>query len=657
MTRPGRAGALVAVVCLAALWGTAAPSVAARSGRLIVTDMTGLVDITAGDGAGDLRLRLLVENDGREPLGDGALIVEVHDAVGARSTLSAALDEGEIPTPRLHRQRVPLPPDGPLRPGDITGFTVTVEGRHRRWAEHAGVYPVRLRLFTEGRPLQELVTAVVAVRGQPSGRLLTTVVWPLTDEPGAGVPEGRLDRILTALEERPDARVLLAPGAHLLEDLGEHAGSAEGTALLDRIEAVATHLPLAPVTSPYADVALPWLMGGGAPLVRLAGTAVAEGRRRTVELSGRAAAGATTLVWDRLTPEALDVLSGAHLLAPYEHLRGPEVAGRRATDLPPLLRTLRSASGRTVTATVADPYVAATLADPDVEHGTSLAAQRTLAETAMIFFQAPHRSGRPLLVLPPPDWAPPAGFAPDLLRGLTDAPWLRLEPPDVAVAAADGLPPAGELTEPGPQPPPELRRRIGRLQARLEALTAAVPADHRSVGPLADQLMRAASGWLQTPRGERIADRLDAVESGLEEQIGSVTIPVAAGITLTSDRGEIPVTVRRQDGAPLRVRVQVESGAGLDWPQGRQIGPVTLRPGSSETVSFPVRALSRGRVPVTVTVTDPSGVIELGRARLAVRSTTIGTPALAAVATVVLVLLGVGIVRNRPRRRHLEAVE
>lgn len=644
----------MAVVCLAALWASAAPSAAAPSGRLLVTDMTGTVDVA---GESDLRLRLLVENDGREPLEDAAVLVEVHDAVGARSTLSAALDQGEIATSRLHRQRVPLPPDGALGPSDITGFTITVAGEIGGWVGHEGVYPVRVGLLAGTEPLEELVTAVVAVRDEPSGRLLTTVVWPLTDEPGAEIAENRLDRILAALEGHPGARVLLAPGAHLLEDLEEHAGGRAGTALLDRVAAVAARLPLAPVASPYADVALPWLVGGGEPLARLAGTAVAEGRRRTAELSGRPATGATALVWDRLTPEALDVLSGAHLLTPYDHLEGPEVGDTRTTDLPPLLRTLRSASGRTVTVTVADPHVAAIVADPDVEHGTTPAVQRALAETAMIFFQAPHRSGRPLLVLPPPDWAPPAGFAPRLLRGLSDAPWLRLEPPDAAVAAADGPPPPAELAEPGPPPPPDLRRRIERLQGRMEALAAAVLAGHPSVGPLDDLLLRAASGWFQTPRGERVADRLDAVESGLEEQIGSVAIPVAAGITLTSDRGEIPVTVRRRDGAPLRVRVQVESGAGLDWPRGRQIGPLALRPGSSETVSFPVRALTRGRVPVTVTVTDPSGVIELGRARLAVRSTTIGTPALATVATVVLVLLGVGIARNRPRRPHLEAVE
>lgn len=661
------------------------------TGRLLVPDMTGVVSPGSGVEAGSADLRLLVANEGPTPLDDLAVRVAVHDAVGSRSALRAALDDGAVVTPRLHTQRAEVRGGDRLASGKVTGFTVTVEGSRAGWLGRGGVYPVRLSLVRGGRTLDELVTAVVSVSRPPPSRLLTTVVWPLTDDPwrlpdgsyppdvGEVVaPDGRLERILGAVEEHPGARVLLAPAVHLLEDLADRADGfrvrdTDGTRRVgpgadaarraarfrDRVAAIAEDLPLAPVASPYADVALPWLVEGGAPLPRLAGTAVAEGRRRLSDLAERPADGPTTLLWDRLTPEALDVLSGTHLLLPYDHLRAPDVVGDPSADVPSPLRTLRSAAGRTVTATVADPFVTATLADPDDDHGVGPAVQRTLAEAAMIFFEAPGRSGRPLVVLPPADWAPPPGFAPAVLEGLLQAPWLRLTTPDAATVGE--APPAGRLAAPEPGPPADLRRRLGRARARLEALAGATPGGGdlagRRRGELADQLMRAASGWLHTRDGTEAERLVAGVEDAVRRAIGSVAIPVAAGITLTSDRGEIPVTVQRTGGGPLRVRLSVRSGAGLDWPEGREVGPVTLRPGSSETVSFAVRAVSRGRVPVTVTVTDPSGRLQLGRARLAVRSTTIGTPALATVATVVLILLGIGVLRNRPRRPRLEVVE
>lgn len=662
------------------------------SGRLLVPDMTGVVSTTSRGEAGAADLRLLVSNDGSTPLDDLAVRMEVHDAVGSRSALRAALDDGAVVTERLHAQRVEVRGGGRLRPGDVTGFTVTIEGQRAGWLRRGGVYPVRLSLVHDDGTLDELVTAVVSVSRPPPSRLLTTVVWPLTDEPwrlpdgsypphvGEVVaPDGRLDRILGAVEQHPEARVLLAPAVHLLEDLGDRADGfrtrrGEGTTqrvgpdaeaarrargFRERVADVAQDLPLAPVASPYADVVLPWLVEGDAPLPRLAGTAVAEGRRRLSDLAGRPADGATTLVWDRLTPGALDVLSGTHLLLPYGHVRGPDVAEDPSADVPPPLRTLRSAAGRTVTATVADPFVTATLTEPPDHHGLGPAVQRTLAATAMIHFEAPGRSGRPLLVLPPADWAPPPGFAPALLRGLREAPWLQLTTPDAATVG--DAPPTARLAAPEPGPPTELRRRLARARARLRTVGAATPGDGELGGrgrrELADQLMRAASGWIHTRDGTE-ADRLVAgVEDAVRRAVGTVAIPVAAGITLTSERGEIPVTVQRTEGGPLRVRLSVRSGVGLDWPEGREAGPVTLRPGSSETVSFAVQAVSRGRVPVTVTVTDPSGRLQLGRARLAVRSTAIGTPALATVATVVLILLVVGVLRNRPRRPRLEVVE
>lgn len=145
-----------------------------------------------------------------------------------------------------------------------------------------------------------------------------------------------------------------------------------------------------------------------------------------------------------------------------------------------------------------------------------------------------------------------------------------------------------------------------------------------------------------------------AVQRTVDEAFGEVSL-AAASVTLTSDTGEVPVTVLRDRGGPLLVSVHVESQGRLRWPEGRTSQILELEEGGSTTLSFPTRAVTTGTFPVTVTITDPSGVQILARESLSVRSTSLSRPALTLMAALVIVLLLIGSLR-RPDHPRLAVV-
>jgi hypothetical protein len=645
----------------------------------------------------DLSLRLLVTNDGDTPLTNLRVVVETYASVGSRSVLREALDRGEVERRLIDVADSDVRDGGVLAPGDVAGRELTVSGSEIGWDGHGGVFPVKVSVLRGSEVLDRATTAVVHLADPPVGTLETVVVWPIDTPPwrgpdgvyAAGVDEpiqagGRLDRLLAALEARPNAAVHLAPAAHLLEDLQDRSDGfpesvpgAGGTEIrdvpaddpaaerasrtLERIRDLVATLPVPPVAGPYADAAVAGLVAAPAPLAQDAATVVSEGRRRIQRVAGRAPDPAAYLATTPLTREALEVVPGEHLLLPWGFIDGPDLASN--PDLPTALRSVTAGSGRRFTATVADPRIEALLVEPDVSHGPLLATQRVVAETAMIFFAAPSMTGRPLLVLPPVDWSPHPRLPAPLLAALVDAPWLDLTTPlEQLGAAASALPRLTFDEEALAGLPATLATELIAAQRQLEAVRSALPRGNadiagRSYGELHDQLLRVPSMWFRGGELDRAAALVRDVRAAVDRAFGTVEVPSSANITLPSDTGSIPVTLQRPTGGPLRVCVEVDSPGRLAWPDGDRNCGVTLTGEGSQTVSFDTRALSRGRSPVTVKVTDPTGTRQLGEATLTVNSTAISTPALIVTGGVVLGLVLWGSVRRRrPPRPKLEVV-
>lgn len=630
----------------------------------------------------DLVVRALVEHTGGVPLDQLRLVVEVQPAATTRGGLRAALDAEDEGAPgSVHEADVR--PDEDLRAGEVTGLEVRIPDDEVAWTDGGGVHPVRISVVRGAEVLDEVRTAVVWLSSVPEAPLLTTALWPLDSPPWRGpgttypadvdtalLPGGRLDALLRSLERFPEAEVLLAPSAHLLEDLRDRAdgfvrtqrtdsGVLESLAVapespaarrandvLQRVRRTVGELPYAPVSRPYADADLAALTAAD-DIRDVTGEIATTGRRRLQQLVERAPDQTSFLLPGATSPEALDLVPAETVLVPYEAVEGPDPAAD--PTLPNPVREVRSASGRPLRLLVGDPYVSDLLGTPRAG-GSVLSSQRVLVETAMAYFEAPGNAGRAFAIHPPETWAPSAELAGQLLEGLGAATWLDLrDPAFVATEVTD----VGRATFSDEAPPTLSQAQVTRLADTLGDLAAASAArtddprlDGRDPGELRDQLLRSTSRWFPAGSGE--ADALVGdVGATIDATLTDVRIASGSLVTLTSDTGTIPVTLQRGAGGPVSVRVEVASQGRLTWPEGRQSEPLLLEEGTTQTVSFDTRALSTGTFSVTVRVTDPSGRLELDRTTLSVRSTAISGVALLSIGIVVVLLLAAGLVRRR----------
>jgi hypothetical protein len=638
----------------------------------------------------DLELRLLVENAGSAAIDSLRVVLELYPAVPDRDALTRAFDGDPEGQPHVHELAVR---DGePLAPGAVAGIGDVFEHDETDLLDD-GVHPLRLTVVRGAELLAQTTTAVVWVGEPVTDPLLTSVVLPFADGPWRTVggayaaeadraiqPGGRLDTLLGTLERRQDVGVVLAPAAELLEDLRDRAdgftalerqpdGSVEAREVepedrearrandtLARVREVVRDLPHPPVTGTYAAADLQALTA--ADLADLAGEAAVEGRRRLQQLLDRAPDAGTHLVGGHLDPAVLDLLPGDQLLLP------PETVEEDGGDGPGAgVRPLRSAAGRALTGIVADRRLTAAMAAAPGPAGPVADAQRLVAETAAAYLEHPSVDARPLLVLPPEGWDPSPELVTRLLDALADAPWIELTTPTGLAASGHRSAQPLTLSDVDVEPlSPALASSLGETSQALTAARGAVTVEapligERSPRDLHDTLLRATSRWYRGA-GEGEADALVRdVRRAVDETFGDVVVASGTRVTLTSDTGQIPVTLQRTRGGPITVRVEVASQGRLVWPDGRRSETLVLSDGVAQTVSFRTRALSTGTFPVTVRVTDPSGEHEIERTTLSVRSTAFSGPALSATGLAVLALLLVGALRRRPRRHRLEVVD
>ena len=633
-----------------------------------------------------LTLRALVENRGENFLDAGRLVVEVYPSATSRDELRDAL-EGELSSEPVLVDD-PAIREGSLEPGELAGIERRYEQEEIPWAEGGGVHPIRIAVIRGTEVLDEVMTAIVWLDDPPTEPINSVLVWPLDEAPwrsvegtyplgaDASIHDGaRLDNLLRVLERHPSAPVVLAPAPHLLEDLRDRADgftviesvdqpAQERRAVtpeasdarrandqLRRLRAAAGDLPYPPVAKTYAGADLSALHATEDRGARdLASDVAAAGRLRMQIELGRAPDGATHLLTDGVLPPVLDLLPGDQLLVPYEATIPPIGQG---SSLPSgEIQTLRSPAGRNLSALVSDPVLSELVSDPSHRAGPQVGLQRLIAETAMLYLERPTVSGRSLLLLPEQDWDPGIEGGSLLIDRLSNAPWLELRDINSTVTAGRRSNAPLDLAEPSAGPFPatfevELETAIAELRAAREML----PEDATTIGgrtlvDLEDALVRSTSVWLRSDTQRVAHQRVGDVRATLADFFGEVTVSEST-VQLTSDTGQIPVTLQRTNGDPILVQMQVASRGQLVWHEGRRSETLLLNEGSSVTVPFETEALSTGTFPVVVTVTDPSGTFELHRTTLTVRSTAISGPALAGISAVVVVLLLIGALRRR----------
>ncbi|MEX2486514.1 MAG: DUF6049 family protein [Nitriliruptoraceae bacterium] len=639
----------------------------------------------------DLQFRLLIENVGTEPLDQLRVVTEFFPAADSRDALHDALNGGlDGPAAQVFERDVRE--GGPLAPREIAGHRERLSPDDLSWTERGGVHPIRIAVMRGTLVLAEVVTAAVWLPQNPATPIPTVFVWPLDQAPTAGVGStyapgadralvagGRLDDLLRALGRVSPNGVVLAPAAHLLEELQDRADgftlveprnvdtarrSVEpedpearlANDVLQRIRDRADATTHPPVSATYARADLSSLLDADEPpLTALASLAALEGAARTQALLDREPDAATHLLDGALDERALDLLPASRLLVPVDALD----ADLDGDD--PAVRTLVTPAGRTMTALVADPFVSTTLSRPDLRNGVATAVQRVVASSAMAMFDADRGSGQPLIIVPRHDWDPGAALAAGILTELSSATWIELVSP-ATVAATTGRPTATlALANPERGLDAEFLGDLAAARRELTAAHGALPVEVTTIGghppaALETALLRAGSSLLAVGGQTHAAMLVDDVRQAVADTFGTVSV-TASRVTLTSDTGQVPITLQRQGDLPVMVRVEVSSPGRLTWPDGRVSEPLALGEDGGQTVSFATTARSTGTFPVTVRVTDPTGSQVLTTATVVVRSTALSGPALGVIGALVALLLVAGLFRARRRRPLLAVVD
>jgi hypothetical protein len=261
----------------------------------------------------------------------------------------------------------------------------------------------------------------------------------------------------------------------------------------------------------------------------------------------------------------------------------------------------------------------------DGDDPPALRAQRFLAGLSVIALEQPNVA-RGIVVLEPDDWDANSALLESALAGLTaDHPLLHPMTVDDLVAtvppATSGNAPVERQLAPSAVPPPPVtEREYTDAQSELSAFNALVPPPN----PVADPgnrslLVSLSSAWTGAAGRARARAELGKIHLDVEQFVGRLRVPaVDSTITLTAEKGEIPVTFLNETGQQLRVRVHLQSDK-LQFPNGDE--HVVDLPPRSTTVRFSVQAQSSGTFPLTLKVTSPDGALPIQQTEVKVRTT------------------------------------
>ena len=255
----------------------------------------------------------------------------------------------------------------------------------------------------------------------------------------------------------------------------------------------------------------------------------------------------------------------------------------------------------------------------------ALRAQRFLAGLSVVALEQPNVR-RGVVVLEPDDWNATSALLESALAGLTsDHPLLDPLTVDDLIGtvppATSGNAPVERELAPSPVPPaPVTEREYLDAQTQLEAFNALVPPPNPIADPGNRSLLVSLSSVWSGPGGRsRARAELAKIDADVNEFVSRLHVPaVDSTITLTAEKGAIPVTFLNETGQALRVRVRLASDK-LVFPDGNE--RVLDLPPRSTTVRFTVETRSSGTFPLTLKVTSPDGALPIQQTEVKVRTT------------------------------------
>jgi len=638
-----RVGALVTVAAAAVVLGAMpawagvqppSPTATAPSNApgLVLTGQPAWVPV-----GGNLPLRLQVRG---LAAGTPGLTVSAtaHEAVGSRSAFESAL-EGRNLGSVLGQAELPLDlfPAGEDGNRTLT-FPLQADDAprdpNRLQLRRTGVYPVEVELRqADGTRLAGFVTPVVAVVPGAGGgpaigqRLGVSWVVPMVAPPAYQAdgkpdpdvvdqlrPDGALGRRAIAFANA-DVPLTLAPGPETLEAWTQLANDDPG--LTTSLNAFRDTLGRSQVLSgPYVPIDVRSLVGGG--MSAEVGSELVQGTERLstslgtrVDPRTEVARPANDASLARMRDAGVDRLI----------LDGADLTPREDQFTPAQPFAVRTQQGM-ATAVGSDVGLQRLL---DGDDPPALRAQRFLAGLSVVALEQPNVT-RGVVVLEPDDWNASTALLESTLSGLTaDHPLLQPMTVDDLVAtvppATSGNVPVERQLAPSPVPPPPVtEREYTDAQNELAAFNTLVPPPN----PVADPgnrslLVSLSSAWTGTAGRTRARAELGKIHADVQQFIDRLHVPaVDSTITLTAEKGAIPVTFLNETGQQLRVRVHLQSDK-LQFPDGDE--RILDLPPRSTTVRFNVQAQNSGTFPLTLKVTSPDGALPIQQTEVQVRTT------------------------------------
>lgn len=552
--------------------------------------------------------------------------VAVFPAVATRSEFNETLRDRLETSALPGMAPVPVAALTPDVNGDLT-VNVRIQtprepGRAVSLPARDGVHPVRVELRERGagRMVDRFVTHLTYLpEPHPGPKLGLNLIVPVHAEP-ALQPDGtrtlqtpeQLVALVQALDMFRGNPFALYPTAETVAALVSSTDQ-RATAALNGLRQVATDRPV--YTGTYVPTDVSALVGGS-----LNGELAGQLGRATATLSELLRVRPETRTW--LAQEPLDAASLAMLTS-----RGFDrmvVTEEQLVDLPDQLLTLTrpfalDARPTPVPAVTADGGLAAHF---DGQGNQQLRAAHMLADLAVLYLDEPPLR-RGMVALPARTWRPNRAFLETIVAGLAGNPVVEAVSLDTIFSTVS---PARTQFGNNPlvrrlavRPPEGLDQVEGDLRVqrqRLDSLGSVLGAGNGVSGVLDERLLVAESADFDDAGRRR--PYLASVAGDIQDELDQIQMPTNRSITLTARRGQIPVTFQNRTGHPVKVVVRLQSDK-LDFPAGESQTLELTRLNTTER--FPVVSRTSGAFPIRITLESPDGRLEVGRARLTVRST------------------------------------
>jgi hypothetical protein len=559
---------------------------------------------------------------------------------------------------------LPIDSAAPPPPGGLSSIGLN--------STNNGVYPVQIGVVNRsngaflGDPLTTYLVWVPTANGFP--KLAVSWVLPVRAAPAltnSGEP-GRLSAStvtglggeIGVLDAHPGVAVSVIPDPQTLDSLS--AAGASGKAPLAALSAVAAG-PDQVLPAPYVALDLPALEAAGLDgEVRAQLRAGAGTLQTTLQTSADPGTWAVDGPLDPSTAGVLEARGAVRLVVPDGDL-DPLPAGQQTTFAQPT-------SLETPGVNQASPGTTSVLgADTNLDrHFTNtgdqvLQADQLLAELSMIETETPGDQ-RGIGVLTPRSWTANTAFIETVLDGLHGNPLLQPMTLDQLFASVPRATTPLSRSLVSPRPPTDTFSEAAAVRAvrrQLSAFESTFPTATAQAGAFARRVLVGESSDLSA---RRRSTALGSVAHDLSAATGRVRLPPGVSLTLTSQNGNVPVTVLSTSSGVARVRLQLTSQKltfhSFKPPEGTcQSSDATTvvcslsLTGPATTLRVPVVARTTGVFTLQLALRSGDGSLVLGQAHYTVRSTAVSVVAIILMIGAVL-LLGVWWVRDRRHGRR-----